>query len=142
MNKLIESKTKESRKQKTEGYKNYILNHWKGIQNMKNSLCKSSMEAHIEHCIASNFSNVPKAYSSNNIEQYLKLHEMFLNGVNILDYCLQSYNSDDDYVYNDKKKELDFSMFENSNSNVPILYTSNNLSSVLSCICHPSGLFR
>lgn len=38
------------------------------------------------------------------------------------------------------KKELDFSMFENSNSNVPILYTSNNLSSVLSGICHPSGL--
>ena len=98
MDKLIESKTKESRKQKTEGYKNYILNHWKGIQNMKNSLCKSSIEAHIEHCIASTFSNVPKSYSSNNIEQYLKLHEMFLNGVNILDYCLQSYNSDDDYV--------------------------------------------
>ena len=43
MDKLIESKTKESRKQKTEGYKNYILNHWKGIQNMKNSLCKSSL---------------------------------------------------------------------------------------------------
>ena len=38
------------------------------------------MEAHIELCIASTFSNVPKAYSSNNIEQYLKLHEMFLNG--------------------------------------------------------------
>ena len=56
---------------------------------------------------------------------------MFLNGVNILDY-----------VYNDKEKELDFSMFESSNSNVPILYTSNNLSSVLSGICHPSGLFR
>lgn len=109
---------------------------------MKNSLYKSSMEAHIEHCIASNFSNVPKAYSSNNIEQYLKLHKMFLNGVNILDYCLQSYNSDDDYVYNDKEKELDFSMFESSNSNVPILYTSNNLSSVLSGICHPNGLFR
>ena len=54
----------------------------------------------------------------------------------------QDKYSEDDYVYNDKEKELDFSMFESSNSNVPILYTSNNLSSVLSGICHPSGLFR
>ena len=45
-------------------------------------------------------------------------------------------------IFNDKEKELDFSMFESSNSNVPILYTSNNLSSMLSGICHPSGLFR
>lgn len=29
---------------------------------MKDSLCKSSMEAHIEHCVASTFSSVLKAY--------------------------------------------------------------------------------
>lgn len=42
------------------------------------------------------------------------------------------------------KKELDLSMFENSNSNsnVPILYTANNLNTALSGICHPGGLFR
>ena len=61
MNKLIESKDSDSRKEKITEYKNYILKHWKGIINMKNSLCKSSMEAHIEHCIASSFSSVPKA---------------------------------------------------------------------------------
>lgn len=35
-------------------------------------------------------------------------------------------------------------MFENSNSNsnVPILYTANNLNTALSGICHPGGLFR
>ena len=55
MDQLIESKTSETRKQKITEYKNYILRHWKGIINMKNSLCKSSMEAHIEHCIASSF---------------------------------------------------------------------------------------
>ena len=59
MDKLIDSKDKESRKQKITEYKNYILRHWKGIINMKHSLCKSSMEAHIEHCIASSFSSVP-----------------------------------------------------------------------------------
>ena len=67
---------------------------------------------------------------------------MFLSEVNILDYYLQTYNYDDDYIYNIKEKELDFSMFESSNSNVPILYTNNNLVSVLLDICHPSNLFR
>ena len=72
----------------------------------------------------------------------LKVIEMFLSEVNILDYYLQTYNYDDDYIYNIKEKELDFSMFESSNSNVPILYTNNNLVSVLLDICHPSNLFR
>ena len=142
MDKLIDSKTKETRKHKIEEYKKYILNHWRGIQNMKDSLCKSSMEAHIEHCVASTFSSIPKAYSANHIEQYLKLHEMFLNGISILSYYLQTFNNNDDFVYNSKEKELDLSMFENSNSNVPILYTANNLNTALSGICHPSGLFR
>lgn len=84
MDKLIESKTKETRKQKITEYKNYILRHWKGILNMKHSLCKSSMEAHIEHCVASSFSSVPKAYSQNNMENYLKLQEMRLNGIKLL----------------------------------------------------------
>jgi hypothetical protein len=67
---------------------------------------------------------------------------MFLNGISILSYYLQTFNNNDDFVYNNKEKELDLSMFENSNSNVPILYTANNLNTALSGICHPSGLFR
>ncbi len=131
MDKLIESKTKESRKQKITEYKNYILKHWKGILNMKNSLCKSSMEAHIEHCVASSFSSVPKAYSENNIETYLKLQEMILNGVNLLDYYLQTYNSDDEYIYNNEK-EVDFSFLErNSSSNIAYPRCSKALSKVL-----------
>ena len=94
MDKLIESKEKESRKQKVTEYKNYILKHWKGIINMKNSLCKSSMESHIEHCMASAFSSVPKGYSRKNIETYMKLQEMFLNGVSIFEYYLDTYNSE------------------------------------------------
>ena len=133
MDKLIESKTTDARKQKVTEYKNYILNHWQGIINMKNSLCKSSMEAHIEHCIASSFSSVPKAYSKNNIETYLKLQEMVLNGISIFNYYLDTYNSDDDYIFN-SEKEVNYYMFEQSTSNVPVLYSSTSISKALGSI--------
>lgn len=110
MDKLIESKEKESRKEKIKEYKKYILKHWKGIINMKYSLCKSSMEAHIQHCIASTFSSVPKAYSSNNIEGYLKLQEMKLNGINIIKYYLKTYKTNEDFIYNEK--DVNFSLFK------------------------------
>ena len=130
MDKLIESKEKESRKQKVTEYKNYILKHWKGIINMKNSLCKSSMEAHIEHCIASAFSSVPKSYSRKNIETYIKLQEMFLNGISIFEYYLDTYNSNENYEFNNKK-EVNYSLFESSTSNMPILNSSSNVSHAL-----------
>lgn len=130
MDKLIESKTTDARKEKITEYKNYILRHWNGIINMKNSLCKSSMEAHIEHCIASSFSSVPKAYSENNIETYLKLQEIILNGISIFDYYLGTYNSDDNYIYNNEK-EVNYSMFEHSTSNLPGLYSNHSLSKAL-----------
>ena len=141
MDKLIESKTSESRKQKITEYKSYILKHWKGILNMKDSLCKSSMEAHIEHCIASQFSSVPKAYSENHIESYLKLQEMQLNNISIFNYYLSTYNSEDDFVYN-MQKEVDFSIFENSTSNVPILNSSSHLSAVIMGIRNTYATFR
>lgn len=106
--KLIESKTNESRKQKITEYKAYILKHWKGILNLKYSLCKSSMEAHIEHCIASQVSSVSKAYSENYIESYIKLQEMQLNNISIFNYYLCTYNSEENFVYN-MQKEVGFS---------------------------------
>ena len=136
MDKLIESKTKETRKQKITEYKNYILRHWKGILNMKHSLCKSSMEAHIEHCVASSFSSVPKAYSQNNMENYLKLQEMRLNGINLLNYYLNTYNSDDDYIYNNEK-EVNYSIFEHSTSNLPCLHSASNVSKALHGLAYP-----
>ena len=137
MDKLIDSKTKESRKQKITEYKNYILKHWKGIINMKHSLCKSSMEAHIQHCVASAFSAIPKAYSINNIEPYLKFQEMLLNEINILDYYLKTYNSNDEYIYNNEK-EVDFSIFEKySTSNIVCSRNSSTLSKALYNLAHP-----
>ncbi len=141
MDKLIESKTNESRKQKITEYKAYILKHWKGILNMKDSLCKSSMEAHIEHCIASQFSSVSKAYSENYIESYIKLQEMQLNNISIFNYYLCTYNSEENFVYN-MQKEVDFSMFENSTSNVPILNSSSHLSAVINGIRNTYATFR
>ena len=138
MDKLIESKSSDARKQKVTEYKNYILKHWKGIINMKYSLCKSSMEAHIEHCIASSFSSVPKAYSKNNIETYLKLQEMILNDVNIFRYYLDTYQSNDESRYTDEK-EVDFSLFDKStSSNIPNRSTSNPMSFLLHSIASPS----
>ena len=137
MDKLIDSKDKESKKQKITEYKNYILRHWKGIINMKHSLCKSSMEAHIQHCIASSFSSVPKGYSSNNIECYLKLQEMLLNGINIMKYYLTTYNKNNTFVYNEK--EIDFSIFEKPiSSNIPNKSSSNPSSLALYNIAYPT----
>ena len=132
MDKLIEEKKTEERKQKVTEYKNYILNHWIGIINMKYSMCKSSMEAHIQHCIASSFSEVPKAYSRSTIQINLKLQEMYLNGIDIIEYYLKTYNSEDDYIYNnDDEKKVNFSLFEKSTSNIPVASSCNPVSLVL-----------
>ena len=138
MDKLIESKTSDSRKQKVNEYKNYILKHWKGIINMKYSLCKSSMESHIQHCIASIFSSVPKAYSKNNIENYLKLQEMILNDVNIFHYYLDTYNSNDESRYT-SEKDINFSLFDKPTSSIiPTPSTTNPISFTLHSIAYPS----
>ena len=130
MDKLIESKEKDSRKQKVTEYQNYILKHWKGIINMKHFLCKSSMESHIQHCMASTFSSVPKGYSRRNIETYVKLQEMFLNGVSIFKYYLDTYNSEESYELKNEK-EVNYSLFESSTSNMPILSSSSDVSHAL-----------
>ena len=79
------------------------------------------MESHISHCLAEHFGSRSKGYSKNTISKYLKLHEYFLNGINIYDLYLKTYNKED-YVYNEK--ELNFSMFDKSNSNLPTIYNS------------------
>ena len=129
MQEIIDSKDKQSRKDKITEYMNYILKHWKGIIAMKYCPCKSSMESHISHCIASKFGSRPKAYSKSNIQTYLKLQEASLNRINIIDYYLKSFYSDKDFIYNEK--EVDFSIFDYSTSNLPALYSSSPISKVL-----------
>ena len=132
-------KDNPKRLEKLEEYQNYILNNWKKIKNMAESPCKSSMESHISHYIASYFSSRPKAYSKNTIENYLKLQEAKINGIDIKSLFLKSYNNSSIVTYN--QKELDFSIFENSSSsNIPILEHGHisSLFSFLSSLAHPS----
>ena len=120
-----EKKDNENKLKKLIEYENYIVNHWNKIQNMFKSECRSSMESHISHCIASHFSSRPKAYSKNNIEKLLKLQEAKLNGINIQSLYLKSYKSTETITL--KKEELSFSIFENNNSsNLPIIENGAN----------------
>lgn len=135
MDEIIKSKNSQARKDKITEYKNYIIKHWSGIIAMKYCDIKSSMEAHISHCVASKFGSRPKAYSDKFIQTYLKLQEASLNGINILDYYLKSYNSVDDYTYNEK--EVEFSMFDYSTSNLPVCSTYNPRSFLLHSIAYP-----
>lgn len=132
-------KDNPKRLEKLEEYENYILNNWKKIKNMASSPCKSSMESHISHYIASYFSSRPKAYSKNTIENHLKLQEAKINGIDIKSLFLKSYKNNDTITYN--QKELNFSIFENSSSsNIPILKNGkfDSLFSSLYSLAHSS----
>lgn len=120
---------KAQNKSKKEQYKNYILNHWKAILNMKNREVKSSMESHISHCVASIFGSRPKGYARKRIEKYIKLQEFKLNGINIMDLYLKSYNKKDNFTYN--KEEVSYSLFEHNTSFIPTRCSSNPISVLL-----------
>ena len=131
---IIDNQAKQSRKDKITDYMNYILKHWNGIIAMKYCPCKSSMESHISHCIASNFGSRPKAYSNSNIQTYLKLREASLNVINIIDYYLKYFYADEHFIYNEK--EVDFSLFDYSTSNLPALHSSSPISKILASLSH------
>ena len=139
MDEIVDSKDKQSRKNKITEYKSYIIKHWNGIIAMKYSDIKSSMESHISHCVASKFSSRPKAYSDHYIQTYLKLQEASVNGINILDYYLKCYNSNEDFQYNEK--EVDFSIFDLSTSNLPIYTSKSPTPKLLSKIAYPNSNF-
>lgn len=132
MDEIINSKEKEKRRKTISAYRDYILKHWLGILAMQECPCKSSMESHISHCIASKFGSRPKAYSKKFIQTYLKLQEAYLNGVPIMDYYLKCYYAEDDYIYNEK--EANFSLFEKSTSILPTIASSNPVSMLLNSI--------
>ena len=115
----------EKRKRTIEGYKNYLIRYWKAFKNMLNSKVRSSMESHISHNVAKYFSYEPKAYSKRKIQKLIKLQEYKSNGINILGLYLKSYKNNEKVTL--KKEELNFDIFNSSSSNVPMLYSENNL---------------
>ena len=123
-------------KDKKTQYKNYVLNHWKGIQNMREREIKSSMESHISHCVANVFGSRPKGYSKTRLENYLKLEEAKLNNINIMDLYLKSFGrSKDEYIYN--KKEVSYSVFDRDTSILPVRASSSPLSQLFSALAFP-----
>ena len=135
--KLADKIIKEAKNKKTKiKYKNYIVKHWKPILNMKNLPIGSSMKSHISHCIASAMASRPKGYSKKSIEMYLKLQEYKVNGINIMDLYLNTYNkvSEDKFEYN--KNEVSYSVFEHNTSMLPSKSSNNPMSIVLNNIAH------
>lgn len=129
---IEEAKNKDKKTQ----YKNYILNHWKAILNMKDREIKSSMESHISHCVASSFGSRPKGYSRKRIEKYIKLQEYKLNSINIMDLYLKSYdkNEGESFVYN--KEDVSYSIFEHKTSSTLTVSSSSHTSMIINAIGH------
>ena len=98
---------------------NYIKNNYSEIMNMislENMNC--AMEQCISHHICSEFSNVPKVYSGDNLNLYLSMRDNYRNKENIkMIYllALNDANSDSECTYINKKI-MDFSIVENINN--------------------------
>lgn len=135
---LVETimKDKDEKRRKTiESYKNYLIKYWKAFKNMLASDIRSSMESHICHNVAKYFTFEPKAYSKRRIQKLIKLQEYKANGINILGLYLKTYNNNEKMTI--KKEELNFDIFNNSSSNIPMLYSGDSLTRIalrgLSC---------
>ena len=70
----------------------YLLNHYNAAKHMVCSDIGSSMESHISHFIASTFASRPKGYKENNISKYFMLNDAKINGINLFNTYLQTYN--------------------------------------------------
>lgn len=115
---LTKDISEKKRKDSIDKNLNYILNNYKAIKDMLKSPIGSSMESHISHYIANLFSSRPKGFSSLNIKKYLKLNDYKINGFNLFDLYLKSYDNDE--VVTLDQSELNYSIFE-KNTGIPIL---------------------
>jgi len=65
-----------------ESNKNYIMNNWNPIQRQKLDLFLGcSMEGHISHVLAAQFSSRPKAHSFHMLEKRLVIRELYVNKI-------------------------------------------------------------
>ena len=71
------------------------------------------------------FSYKTKTYSKRKIQKLIKLQEYKSNRINILGLYLKSYKNKEKVTL--KKEELNFDIFNSSSSNVPMLYSEDNL---------------
>ena len=109
---LLEVNT--NRKETIKVNKDYLKGHYKEIKNTLNlNTMNCAMEQVISHHIASQFTSVPKAYTSKNINTYLALRDNYRNKENVKEMYLHSINdkcNNEPLLLNSFKPDL--SMFE------------------------------
>lgn len=132
---ILSNITEAKRRETINKKLNYILRNYKAIKAMIDSPIGSSMESHISHYIASMFASRPKGFSSEKINHYLMLNDYRINGVNIFNLYLQSYNNKEVITLNEQ--ELNYSIFEKE-KRIPVLDTRENtgLFKVLNSLSH------
>lgn len=114
------------RDKKDEDNYKYVVNNFKEIVNMYYSLGPCAMEQCISHHVMSQFTSVPKAYSSKHIEKYLSMRDNYRNGLNLKEIYLEAIENDngkDTIIINDRR--LNFSIFDKG-SDIPY-YSIDNL---------------
>lgn len=98
-----------SRKSTIISKREYILNNWKERQLYQNKpYLKCSMESHISHIFADIFTSRPKAYSKKGLEKLLKIRLLKINGFNLKEVYLHSFNKkfDEFFIENNIKHNL------------------------------------
>ena len=112
--------------QQSEDNFRYLINNSDEIFNMIHAPAPCSMEQCISHHIQSQFSSVPKAYSSKNIERYLLMRDNFRNGLNLRELFLLACDKSSSvhpviYINAD---DIDLSIFD-SPGDMPYYSTAN-----------------
>lgn len=96
----------------------YILNNWKERQLYQNKpFLKCSMESHISHIFADIFTSRPKAYSKEGLRKLLKIRLLKVNGYNLKEVYLKSFNKTKE-KNNTKKKVKYNELYYHSNESV------------------------
>ena len=72
--------------------------------------------------------------SCKTIEKYIKLQEVKHNGINILDLYLKTYGTNEKKENNYNEKEINYSIFDNSISLLPIKSSNNPISQLINNI--------
>lgn len=121
----------------------YIKNNWEIIQNMihlENMNC--AMEQCISHHIHSQFDNVPKVYSKDNINRYLSLRDNYRNKENIKDLFLRALDDDSDSDITIINK-FTFN-YEDFDKQIPLPYHTTQINTgkkLVSFVPHPDFKF-
>ena len=112
-------------KKDEDNYK-YLINHFDECVNMYYSLGPCAMEQCICHHLMSQFTSVPKAYSSKNIERYLSMRDNYRNNRNMKKIYLEAVEQErsDRPVTVLNKTQLSFSIFDKG-SDIPYFNTTN-----------------